>query len=46
MRQSTNDVYPTAVKVALRLVRRAPARGDGACCADAFAAKADEFAAW
>ena len=41
--QSTNDVYPTAVRLATLLRDRAAARGHGAL-RDAFEAKAEEFA--
>ena len=40
--QSTNDVYPTAVKIATITAVRELARGDGGL-QQAFAAKADEF---
>ena len=42
--QSTNDVYPTALKHRRLLRHRAAARGHGARCARAFDAKAEEFA--
>ena len=41
--QSTNDVYPTAVKIAARTRVDATARRRCACWSTAFAAKAGEF---